>query len=251
MTAANLAALLQRFFTDRLRLKLGASPHTVASYRDTFRLLPVFALDRLARAPSQLRVEDLDTALLGALPRAIRLERGRVIHQRHRDEDGMVGLQAGRPGGRDEESKDSGRERCASMLALMNSSKVELSKWAVRRASTEGRGTLGGSIWNGVRDPGRRRNVAARRLPRLGLVELVPTRGVRWQSTYVIRIGERSVEVRDDFDESATPPCGAGDMLSLPSTVRVFVVVAPLSMRSRAPYAGLDSTLSMGICISS
>lgn len=76
MTAPNLPALLQRFFTDRLRSQLGASPHTVASYRDTFRLLLVFASERLARSPSQLRVEDLDTALLGAFLE--HLERGRA-----------------------------------------------------------------------------------------------------------------------------------------------------------------------------
>lgn len=66
MTTANFAALLQRFFTDRLQSQLGASPHTVASYRDTFRLLLVFASKRLKRAPSKLRVQDLDSALLGA-----------------------------------------------------------------------------------------------------------------------------------------------------------------------------------------
>jgi len=37
MTA--LAPLLQAFFTDRLMTQYGASPHTIASYRDTFRLL--------------------------------------------------------------------------------------------------------------------------------------------------------------------------------------------------------------------
>ena len=66
MTAANLSALLQRFFTERLQAQLGASPHTIASYRDTFRLLLVFASARLARAPSQLRVDDLDATLIGA-----------------------------------------------------------------------------------------------------------------------------------------------------------------------------------------
>src|SRR5439155_22722834 len=66
MTAANLPALVQRFFTERLRAQIGASPHTVASYRDTFRLLLVFASARLARAPSQLNVEDLNAALVGA-----------------------------------------------------------------------------------------------------------------------------------------------------------------------------------------
>lgn len=75
MSAANLPALLQRFFTDRLQLQLGASPHTIASYRDTFRLLLVFASERRAREPSQLRVEDLDAALIGAF--LDHLEQGR------------------------------------------------------------------------------------------------------------------------------------------------------------------------------
>jgi integrase/recombinase XerD len=66
MTMANLPALLQRFFTDRLQSQLGASPHTVASYRDSFRLLLVFASQRLARPPSQLRMEDLNAAFIGA-----------------------------------------------------------------------------------------------------------------------------------------------------------------------------------------
>jgi len=75
-TPTNLPALLQRFFTDRLRAQLGASPHTVASYRDTFRLLLVFASRRLEREPSQLRLEDLDVALLGAF--LDHLEHGRA-----------------------------------------------------------------------------------------------------------------------------------------------------------------------------
>lgn len=66
MSPANLPALLQRFFTERLLSQLGASPHTVASYRDAFRLLLVFAAERLGRAPSRLCVQDLDAALLGA-----------------------------------------------------------------------------------------------------------------------------------------------------------------------------------------
>lgn len=66
MSAANLPALVQRFFTDRLQSQLGASPHTIASYRDTFRLLLAFASERLAREPSRLSVADLDAALLGA-----------------------------------------------------------------------------------------------------------------------------------------------------------------------------------------
>src|ERR1039457_3869332 len=64
MNTTNLPALLQRFFTDRLLGQLGASPHTVACYRDAFRLLLRFAAERLRHTLSGLRVEDLDAALL-------------------------------------------------------------------------------------------------------------------------------------------------------------------------------------------
>ena len=40
---ANLPSLLQSFFTTRLMTQRKASPHTIASYRDTFRLLLQFA----------------------------------------------------------------------------------------------------------------------------------------------------------------------------------------------------------------
>ena len=35
-----LPALIERFFTERLMRQRNVSPHTIASYRDTFRLLP-------------------------------------------------------------------------------------------------------------------------------------------------------------------------------------------------------------------
>jgi integrase/recombinase XerD len=57
-------SLLQRFFTDRLLGQLGASPHTVAAYRDAFRLLLRFAAEHLGRVPSELRLEDLDVSFL-------------------------------------------------------------------------------------------------------------------------------------------------------------------------------------------
>jgi site-specific recombinase XerD len=83
MSAPNLPALVQRFFTDRLQSQLGASPHTVASYRDTFRLLLVFASERLAREPSQLSLEDLDANLIGAF--LDHLEQGRGSTPRTRN----------------------------------------------------------------------------------------------------------------------------------------------------------------------
>ena len=46
MTA--LAPTLQAFFTERLARQKNASPHTVASYRDTLRLLVRFAERRSA-----------------------------------------------------------------------------------------------------------------------------------------------------------------------------------------------------------
>src|ERR1700690_4437981 len=63
---ANLPALLQSFFTTRLMMQRKVSPHTIASYRDTFRLLLQFAQKRLHKIPSQLRLDDLDAALVGA-----------------------------------------------------------------------------------------------------------------------------------------------------------------------------------------
>src|ERR1700681_2902419 len=63
---ANLPTLLQSFFTTRLMTQRKVSPHTIASYRDTFRLLLQFAQKRLHKIPSQLRLDDLDAALVGA-----------------------------------------------------------------------------------------------------------------------------------------------------------------------------------------
>lgn len=64
MTSPSLAALLQPFFTDRLVRERSASPHTVAGYRDSFRLLLRFAGRQLGKAPSDLEVADLDAAYL-------------------------------------------------------------------------------------------------------------------------------------------------------------------------------------------
>ena len=65
MTALELPALLQAFFTDRLLKQRRASKHTVAAYRNAFRLLLRFAANRLGRAPSQLKIADLHAGFLG------------------------------------------------------------------------------------------------------------------------------------------------------------------------------------------
>ncbi len=65
-TAAEFPALLESFFTKRLVAQRRASPHTVASYRDTFRLLIQFAEKKLGRPPSRLMLEDLNAPFLGS-----------------------------------------------------------------------------------------------------------------------------------------------------------------------------------------
>lgn len=61
-----LAPLLQAFFSERLERQRRASPHTIAAYRDTFRLLLRFAETRLAKTPSQLLLEDVDASFVSA-----------------------------------------------------------------------------------------------------------------------------------------------------------------------------------------
>ncbi|RUX34193.1 integrase, partial [Mesorhizobium sp. M4A.F.Ca.ET.050.02.1.1] len=51
MTA--LSATLQAFFTERLIRQRQASPHTLAAYRDTLRLMLVFAATRHGTEPSR------------------------------------------------------------------------------------------------------------------------------------------------------------------------------------------------------
>ena len=64
MSAVTLPALIQRFFTDRLCVQMEASRHTVAGYRDTFRLLLRFASARHGKPPVKLTVEDIDADLV-------------------------------------------------------------------------------------------------------------------------------------------------------------------------------------------
>lgn len=60
------AILLEGFFTQRLMQQRQASPHTIASYRDTFRLLLQFVQKQLHKAPSTLAIEDIDAPLVAA-----------------------------------------------------------------------------------------------------------------------------------------------------------------------------------------
>src|SRR4030066_2298030 len=64
-TGAGFPALLQAFFTDRLVRQRKASAHTIAGYRDSFRLLLSFAAARLGKGPSNLLLEDLGPPFIG------------------------------------------------------------------------------------------------------------------------------------------------------------------------------------------
>jgi site-specific recombinase XerD len=50
--ACSVATLIERYFTDRLMRQRNVSANTIASYRDTFRLLFKFAQARLRKPPS-------------------------------------------------------------------------------------------------------------------------------------------------------------------------------------------------------
>jgi len=77
------AALLESFFTQRLMQQRRASAHTIASYRDTFRLLLRFIQTRLHKAPSTLALEDIDAPLLVAF--LDDLEKARAVTARTRN----------------------------------------------------------------------------------------------------------------------------------------------------------------------
>ncbi len=77
------APTLEAFFTQRLISQKRASPHTIAAYRDGFRLLLAFAQDRTGKAPSQLEFDDLDAPTIGAFLDHLERERGNSAQSRN------------------------------------------------------------------------------------------------------------------------------------------------------------------------
>lgn len=78
-----LAPTLEAFFTDRLTQQRQASSHTVAAYRDTFRLLLAFVHERTAKAPCSLDLADLDAPLIGAFLTYLETTRGNSVRTRN------------------------------------------------------------------------------------------------------------------------------------------------------------------------
>lgn len=79
----SLAPVLQTFFTERLIQHRNASPHTIASYRDTFRLLLAFTQVGTGKAPYQLDIADLDAVLIGAFLTYLETDRGVSVRTRN------------------------------------------------------------------------------------------------------------------------------------------------------------------------
>jgi integrase/recombinase XerD len=75
-TERSFAALLQAYFTERLVGQRNASPHTIASHRDTFRLLLGFAQKALKKAPVALAPSDLDAPFIGGFLHHVEKDRG-------------------------------------------------------------------------------------------------------------------------------------------------------------------------------
>jgi site-specific recombinase XerD len=85
MTTArgSLAPLLERFFTQRLMQQRQVSPHTISSYRDTFRLFLTFAHQRLHTPPARLNFAAIDAPLIGAFLEHLEQQRGLCVRSRN------------------------------------------------------------------------------------------------------------------------------------------------------------------------
>jgi len=78
-----LAPTLQAFFSERLMRQRAVSPATIATYRDTFRLLLNFAADRVRKRPSDLDLGDLDAPLVAAFLDHLERDRGNTVRTRN------------------------------------------------------------------------------------------------------------------------------------------------------------------------
>ena len=78
-----LAPTMESFFLERLGRQRRASPHTIAAYRDTFRLLVDFAQTRTGTAPCNLDLADLDAPLVAAFLDHLEQDRHNSVRTRN------------------------------------------------------------------------------------------------------------------------------------------------------------------------
>ena len=81
MTA--LAPTLEKYFTHHLTQSLNASSHTVAAYRDTWRLLLGWLLSVESHRPETIDLHLLDSATISSFLRYLEDERGNSIRTRN------------------------------------------------------------------------------------------------------------------------------------------------------------------------
>lgn len=77
------AALLQRFFVERLLQQQAVSPRTVPAYRDAFRLLLDYAEHSLGKPPAKLTLEDFDAELILGFLAHLENERHNAVRSRN------------------------------------------------------------------------------------------------------------------------------------------------------------------------
>ena len=78
-----LAPTIQAFFTGYLTRQRRASPHTIAAYRDSLRLLLAFTARQAGTQPARLEITDLDAPVIGAFLDHLEKERGNGVHTRN------------------------------------------------------------------------------------------------------------------------------------------------------------------------
>lgn len=76
-------ASLQAFFTTYLSSQRAVSPHTVAAYRDTFRILLTYLHDKTGLVPEQLQFTDLDAQTVGGFLHHLEAERRNTVRSRN------------------------------------------------------------------------------------------------------------------------------------------------------------------------
>ena len=80
---AEFAALLQRFFAERLLQQQNASPRTVVAYRDTFRLVLTYAERTTGKPPAKLALCDFDATLVLDFLAHLETERHNTVRSRN------------------------------------------------------------------------------------------------------------------------------------------------------------------------
>jgi site-specific recombinase XerD len=75
--------LVQQFFANRLIGQLGASPHTVAAYRDAVKSLIGYTCAATGKQPAALGWADLDAARVGAFLAWLETEQGNTVATRN------------------------------------------------------------------------------------------------------------------------------------------------------------------------